>query len=114
MTVKLISLRLHLRPVARIGKLSLYNKFNHNSTVYLEIMTEIMAATISKLEAAVDDNEQIFFEIEGSLQMFLATTKHGRPQLFNDITICAEACIPKIKSSFLATNDCKFAKVVMW
>ena len=50
-------------------------------------------------------------EIEGSLQMFLAT-RHGRPLLFNDIAIFVEACILKVKSSFLATNDCKFTKVV--
>lgn len=72
-------------------------------------VTRIIDATIGKLEAAVDDNEQISFEIQGSLQMFLAT-RHGRPLLFNDIAIFAEACIPE--SSFLATNDCKFAKVV--
>ena len=74
-------------------------------------VSQIIDATVDKLEEAVDDidNERISFEIQGSLQMFLAT-RQGRPLLLNDIAIFAEACIPE--SFFLATNDSKFAKVV--
>ena len=74
-------------------------------------VTEIMEATINKLEVAADDNEELFFEIKGSLHTFLAT-KYGRPLLFNDVCKFAEGCIPGVKSSFLATNDSKFARVV--
>ena len=54
---------------------------------------------------------ELYFELKGSLKMFLAT-KHGHPLLFNDIGILAEGCIPEMKSSFLTTNDSRFARVV--